>query len=79
MDITWTSDGNAHDAASVSEVSFTDCLLALLLSFDEALSIGIFVSYCIGMLDFLEKNGYVEVEVNCYIVEFGIALCNNDV
>ena len=39
----WTSDGDAPNDASVSEVMFTDRLLALLLIFGEALSFLVFM------------------------------------
>ena len=56
---------------------FTDRLLALLMIFCQALSFGVVVSYITGMLDFLERMDIVKSRL-C-VVEFGMALCNDDV
>jgi hypothetical protein len=58
--IPWTSDGDAPDATSVSEVLFTNHLLALLLIFGEALSFGVAMSCCTWMLGFLERMDMVK-------------------
>ena len=63
--IPWMSNGDDPDDTSVSEVLFTDRLLVLLLIFYEALSFGVVVSYCTGMLDFLERMDMAKSRLLC--------------